>query len=235
MESIIPNLGILREYKPMMKQFWKQGLFDEMDKRYFDLINRSSDLKNIINWNHFDSNKTFEKFRSIFNSKKNVTSGSYFDKMTHFDFKCLLPALLHVEDRMSMAHGLESRVPLIDHKVIELASTIPADIKFKNGNMKYILKSAFKDILPNKITNRRDKMGFPVPLKEWFDEPLKEYLMDNYLSMVDKKRWYLNIDNLKDGIGIEKKFSRKTWALLSLEVWQQQFHDRAQEYKKLIK
>ena len=53
--------------------------------------------------------------------------------MTHFDFKTLLPALLQVEDRVSMAHGLESRVPLLDHRLVELAATIPADIKFRTG------------------------------------------------------------------------------------------------------
>ena len=71
--------------------------------------------------------------------------------MTHFDFKCLLPALLHVEDRMSMAHGLESRVPLLDHKLVEFAATVPADIKFKGGNMKQLLKQFFQKIYPEKF------------------------------------------------------------------------------------
>ena len=54
--------------------------------------------------------------------------------MTHFDFKTLLPALLQVEDRVSMAHGLESRVPFLDHPLVEFAATIPADVKFKDGH-----------------------------------------------------------------------------------------------------
>ena len=58
-----------------------------------------------------------------------------------FDFKTLLPALLHVEDRMSMAHGLEARVPILDHPLIELAATIPSNIKFENGSLKHLLKS----------------------------------------------------------------------------------------------
>ena len=53
--------------------------------------------------------------------------------MTHFDFKTLLPALLQVEDRVSMAHGLESRVPFLDHPLVEFAATMPADVKFKDG------------------------------------------------------------------------------------------------------
>ena len=53
--------------------------------------------------------------------------------MTHFDLKCLLPALLHVEDRMSMANGIESRVPMLNHHLVEFVSTIPADLKFEGG------------------------------------------------------------------------------------------------------
>ena len=70
--------------------------------------------------------------------------------MTHFDFKTLLPALLQVEDRVSMAHGVESRVPLLDHPLVELAATIPADIKFKGGQLKHVMKSAFAAVLPDR-------------------------------------------------------------------------------------
>ena len=87
--------------------------------------------------------------------------------MTHFDFKTLLPALLQVEDRVSMAHGLESRVPLLDHELVELAATIPADIKFKDGKMKHVFKRATRSLVPDVIAERKDKMGFPVPLHEW--------------------------------------------------------------------
>ena len=62
--------------------------------------------------------------------------------MTHFDFKTLLPALLQVEDRVSMAHGLESRVPFLDHPLVEFAATMPSNVKFKAGTMKHILKKA---------------------------------------------------------------------------------------------
>ncbi len=81
----------------------------------------------------------FETFQEIFNGT-NVGHQSYFDKMTHFDFKTLLPALLQVEDRVSMAHGLESRVPLLDHRVVELAATIPANVKFRDGEMKHVFR-----------------------------------------------------------------------------------------------
>jgi asparagine synthase (glutamine-hydrolysing) len=76
-----------------------------------------------------------------------------------------MPALLQVEDPMSMAHGLESRVPLLDHPLIEFAATVPGDVKFQGGRMKHLLKLAYGAQLPQTIAERRDKLGFPVPLK----------------------------------------------------------------------
>jgi asparagine synthase (glutamine-hydrolysing) len=130
-ESIVPNLGLLREYRPLLQKFWEQGLFGPMDQRYFRLIDRSADMQDEIDWAALDADRVFETFTGIFNSSQNVRKEAYFDQMTHFDFKTLLPALLHVEDRMSMAHGLESRVPFLDHPLVEFAATVPADIKFE--------------------------------------------------------------------------------------------------------
>jgi len=163
-----------------------------------------------------------------------VKKEAYFDKMTNFDFKCLLPALLQVEDRMSMAHGLESRVPLLDHPLVEFAATIPADIKFKGGNMKYLLKRVFNDAIPEKISHRRDKMGFPVPLKEWFADELNEFVMDSFSTMASKHRPFVNANAVMKNFGKEARFSRKAWGLLSLELWHQQFHDKASEWRNLV-
>ena len=107
---------------------------------------------------------------------------SYFDLMTHFDFKTLLPALLQVEDRMSMAHGLELRVPLLDHPIVEVAATIPANIKFKNGQMKYILRQAITPFVPEIILERKDKMGFPTPLSEWLSGEARDFVRDVFSS-----------------------------------------------------
>ena len=96
--------------------------------------------------------------------------------MTHFDFKTLLPALLQVEDRVSMAHGLESRVPLLDHRLIELAATIPADVKFKDGEMKHVFKRSLGSVVPRQILDRTDKMGFPVPLSDWLRDGAREFV-----------------------------------------------------------
>jgi asparagine synthase (glutamine-hydrolysing) len=230
-ESIVPNMGLLREYKPMMREFWREGLFDDLDARYFRLVNRASDMEDEVDWGMLDLDRVYEAFRQIFNNAANVRKEAYFDKMTHFDFKCLLPALLHVEDRMSMAHGLESRVPLLDHAVVEFAATVPADVKFHGGHMKHLIKEAYSDVLPPELIARRDKMGFPVPLKEWYGKELKDYVSDIMGSSAARTRPFMKSDKVLAGLGREHRFSRKTWGLLSLELWHQTFHDRSAAWR----
>tara|TARA_B110000238_G_scaffold14954_1_gene14606 strand:+ start:11150 stop:13060 length:1911 start_codon:yes stop_codon:yes gene_type:complete len=233
-ESIIPNLTSLKGYKPMIKQFWKNGLFESMDRRYFQLINRAPNLDKEVNWDELEFYSSRKSFLDIFNGE-NIKKESYFDRMTHFDFKTLLPGLLHVEDRMSMAHGLESRVPLLDKKIVELAATIPADIKFKNGEMKHIFKKVVKPYLPNSVYNRTDKMGFPTPINDWFRDDLKDFVTDVLSSNSALNRRYINNEIVLKNIAKEGKFDRNIWGLFSLELWQQEFHDKAQQYKQLIK
>ncbi|HEV7284598.1 MAG TPA: asparagine synthase (glutamine-hydrolyzing), partial [Kaistia sp.] len=92
-ESIVPNLGLLREYKPLMAEFWREGLFGSLDDRYFRLVDRSTDMQSEVDWDALDRRKVIEDFKTIFNNHSNVRKEAYFDSMTHFDFKCLLPAL----------------------------------------------------------------------------------------------------------------------------------------------
>jgi len=225
LESIIPNLGALREYKPLLQKFWSSGLFGEMDERYFKLISRGDDLGSAIDWNSVNTSQTYESFLGVFNSQESVSKEAYFDSMTHFDFKTLLPALLQVEDRMSMAHGIESRVPFLDHKIVEFAATIPADVKFKNGELKRLLRIAFSDKIPNTISTRRDKMGFPVPLAEWSRGSLEKEFKGLFEGLRDRNLDFIDSTHLNSMLENSAKFSRGTWALLSLELWMQQFHD----------
>ncbi|MGE5329803.1 MAG: asparagine synthase (glutamine-hydrolyzing) [Deltaproteobacteria bacterium] len=232
-ESIIPNLTSLKNYKPMLKEFWKEGMFEDLDKRYFKLINRAPSLGEEVNWDMLDGYSPYETFKSIFKAD-NVGKESYFDSMTHFDFKTLLPALLQVEDRVSMAHGLESRVPFLDHPLVEFVATIPSNVKFKDGNMKYGLKSAMKEYLPSAILNRKDKMGFPVPLSEWLKGEAKDYVRDIFSTTKSLNRDIINNRIVLEKIDSELKFGRNIWGLLCLELWQQEFHDKEHKYKKLL-
>lgn len=232
-ESIIPNLVALRNYKPLLQEFWREGLFEDVDRRYFRLINRAPSLGDEINWAALGQYDPWETFRTIFHGA-NVGRESYFDAMTHFDFKTLLPALLQVEDRVSMAHGLESRVPFLDHRIVELAATIPADIKFENGNMKHVLRSAMRSKLPERIFNRQDKMGFPVPLHEWLTTagPVREFVHDLFSSQQARSRELIDNRRVLKKMDGEARFGRQAWGLLSLELWQRSFHDRADQFRR---
>lgn len=226
-ESIIPNLETLRQYKPMLREFWAEGLFGERDQRYWRLINRANTFGSILAPDAIDQRSTFEEFSKIFWGS-NVGKESYFDSMTHFDFKTLLPALLQVEDRMSMAHGVESRVPFLDHPLVEFAATIPADIKFRNGELKRLLRTVFSNKLPSVIQERKDKMGFPVPLNLWLKQggPARDFIGDMLGSSRARTRPYLqNGISLDSALDSQSVYGRNLWALLSLELWHRQFVD----------
>jgi len=234
-ESIIPQLTALKNYKPLLKEFWKDGLFDSLDKRYFRLIYRGKTLLDEIAWDQLPCQRDpFERFQEIFHGN-NVDKESYFDSMTHFDFKTLLPALLHVEDRMGMAHGLESRVPFVDHRVVEFAATMPSDIKFECGKMKRVLLEAMNREICPQIRSRDDKMGFPVPLTDWAQGELRDFVHDIFRSEAVKSRPYMNHKAILRGLDGEGKFDRKLWGLLSLELWHRNFHDRHETFKNMVK
>jgi len=232
-ESIIPNLVALREYKPLLQEFWREGLFEDLDRRYFRLINRATTLGDEINWDLLEGYSVYETFQRIFRAD-NVKKESYFDSMTHFDFKTLLPALLHVEDRVSMAHGLEARVPFLDHPLVEFAATIPSNIKFKNGSMKHVLRNAMAPYLPAAIVNRKDKMGFPVPLTEWIQGEAHDFVWDLLSTRQAGQRDLIDNKIVLSRLSAEPQFSRKLWGLISLEVWQQEFHDREAYFQRLM-
>ncbi|MEP6779279.1 MAG: asparagine synthase (glutamine-hydrolyzing) [Gemmatimonadaceae bacterium] len=223
-ESIIPNLSALRNYKPMLQEFWRDGLFSPMNERYFRLINRAPQLGDTVRWNEIGTYSPFETFLAIFDGG-NLKKDSYFDRMTHFDFKTLLPALLHVEDRVSMAHGLEARVPMLDHPLVEFAATIPADVKFTNGELKRSLMQVARGILPQSVTDRKDKMGFPTPFAEWARGGARDYVFDVLSTKSALSRQYVDNKRVLELVEKEPRYGRNLWAVFSLELWQQSFHD----------
>lgn len=235
-ESIIPNLEVLNAYKPLLKQFWSRGLFEPLEQRYFALVDRGLDLDGEVVLTDAEKKHVYNEYLQVFNAAKFEKAESYFDGMTHFDFKCLLPGLLHVEDRVSMAHGLEARVPFLYYPLIEFVSTIPANIKFKDGRMKHLLKETFASVLPEKIVKRKDKMGFPVPLNEWMNGDLKEYIYDILHSGLarNSQNNFIDYQKVIDSIQKTGTFSRKIWGFLSYEIWHQVFHDQAHRYKAML-
>jgi asparagine synthase (glutamine-hydrolysing) len=199
-----------------MKNFWSEGLFDPMDQRYFKLLNRSSDLIGLLNneiTSNLKPNSTYEKFRESFNS---ANSSSYINKMLNFDLENILPSLLHVEDRVSMAASLESRVPFLDPRLVETLYSISPTIKFKKGESKYLLKKIAEKYIPNQVIERKDKMGFPVPLNLWMkDEKFQKTMIDHINSAPEL--WDRKIQS--NSTKFENFQPRVLWGMLSLSIW----------------
>jgi asparagine synthase (glutamine-hydrolysing) len=145
--------------------------------------------------------------------------------MTNFDLKTLLPALLQVEDRTSMSVSLESRVPILDHRIAELVTTMPPAVRFQGGDSKRVFREAVAGHLPNAVVQRRDKMGFPVPLTEWLRGPIHEFVTDTLLSSRARARGIYKIDGVQQLLRREASFGRQLWGLLSLELWFRAFID----------
>ncbi len=224
--SILPNLPGLRQYVPMLRRFWSNGLFGPMDKRYFQLIDRNEGDLSIFTdsfRSYLNKDRIFERFQSFFNDPNTL---SYYNKMIHYDMVTSLPALLHVEDRVSMANSIESRVPILDRRIVELVTSMPPVMKFKGAEMKYLLKKAVKDILPKTIYERKDKMGFPVPLHHWARNKAKSFFQDILLSKACQERDLFNMQKVEPLIEDENAFGRRLWGLFCLELWFQTFIDK---------
>ncbi|KPJ58126.1 MAG: asparagine synthase, partial [Planctomycetes bacterium DG_23] len=154
----------------------------------------------------------------------------FLSRTTFVDLLTYLPCdLLTKVDIASMAHSLEPRSPFLDHKVIELATSIPSSLKLKGARDKFILKKAFKDLLPEKILSR-GKMGFGVPIAEWFRGELKGFVKEVVLSPRALARGYFREEAVRELIQqhIEGQFDHgyRLWSLLNLELWHQRFIDQ---------
>lgn len=225
LQSILPNLSALQEYAPMMRHFWGDDLFGNMDRRYFRIIDRTRGDLSFLSADFresFNLNDIFSRFQKLFNHPDTL---SYYNKMVHFDLSAGLPALLQVEDRVTMAASLESRVPLLDHRIVELVTSMPPAMKFKGAEMKYILKKAVGDVLPPAILARKDKMGFPVPLHIWARNSVRDYFRDILVSPTSRQRGLFDLSVLDDLIDQEEAYGRKLWGIINIELWFRRFMD----------
>ena len=223
--SILPNLPYLKRYVPMLRRFWQEDLFEPMDRRYFRLIDRSEGALELLSQDlraAYDREAVFSRFAAVFNHPDTL---SYYNRMTHYDMLTGLPALLQVEDRVSMAVSLESRVPLLDRRITELVASMPPAMKFRGGEMKYILKRATGALLPPSILARKDKMGFPVPLHLWARDKARDFFHDVLLSRACRERGLYDMAAVELLLGQEEPFGRRLWGLLNLELWHRQFID----------
>jgi asparagine synthase (glutamine-hydrolysing) len=137
----------------------------------------------------------------------------------------MLQSLLHVEDRMSMAVSLESRLPLLDHRIAELLFRMPAAYKYRDGRSKAALRAAAEELLPASVLERKDKMGFPVPFVEWARGPLAELVASTLLGEQAGARGLYRPEGVRRLIDSEGPYGRELWGLLCLETWFQTYVD----------
>jgi asparagine synthase (glutamine-hydrolysing) len=149
--------------------------------------------------------------------------------MLYIDTKTWLPDdLLIKADKMTMANSIELRVPLLDHKVLEFAASLPPKFKLNGFTRKYILKKTLSDRIPKEIRNRK-KAGFPVPYGSWLRNDLKDMVS---MVLTDRKtlnRGYFRkdaVEKLLKANGNGSDYSKDIFSLLSLELWQRRFLDR---------
>ncbi len=157
------------------------------------------------------------------------TANNLIEKAMDADIHSYLPFdLLAKVDIASMANSLEVRCPFLDHKFMEFTASIPLKYKLNGRVKKYILKKAFKGLIPEEIS-KRGKTGFGVPISKWFRHDLKDYISDILLSRQSLERGYFKPDAvralLSEHISGKIDHSPRLWTLLMLELWHREFID----------
>jgi asparagine synthase (glutamine-hydrolysing) len=165
---------------------------------------------------------------------------SFLDRLLYADIKTYLHELLMKQDQMSMATSVESRVPFLDHKLVEFTSGLPERLKLRGWTTKYVLRESMKGLLPEAILSR-PKMGFPVPIGAWFRGAYSSVVDEYVLSDRVLARGIFSPDFVRSLVARHQtggeNHTERLWALVNFEIWQRQFFDgeqgQALEHKHL--
>ena len=153
---------------------------------------------------------------------------SLLNRMLYADVKTYLHELLMKQDQMSMAASIESRVPFLDHKLVEFTAQLPESLKLRRGwTTKYILRQSMKNVLPEPIL-KRSKMGFPVPVGAWFRGAFRSVIDEYVLSERAASRGLFDrnfVRGLVERHQAGENHSERLWALVNFEMWLRQFID----------
>ena len=156
--------------------------------------------------------------------KSGSYSGGVLRQELKQEFQTRLPALLRYEDRNSMAFSLESRVPFLDHRLVEFAFSLPDEALIHQGWSKWILRQSMQGILPESIQWRKDKMGFVTPQELWFKQELRPFIMELLLSSDFQSRSYWHNRSILEAYEAYVENNNPMilpwlWRILSLELW----------------
>jgi asparagine synthase (glutamine-hydrolysing) len=131
------------------------------------------------------------------------------------------------QDQMSMAASIESRVPFLDHRLVEFTAKMPTRMKLRGRETKWILREAMRGILPEEILTR-SKMGFPVPIGSWLRNEFRQIVQEYVLSERALSRGLFNADFVREivrGHNAGEKHDERLWFLVNFEMWQRRFLD----------
>ncbi len=223
LRTLAPHLTALDGYGPLLRRHFGAGLFQPIPERYFALMHRGAGLDSVLSddlRNAVQADPARERFLDSFGRAANSVGDA-----ARFDRRVFLPALLEVEDRASMAWSVESRVPLLDRRILAFVDACPDEVLFGDGELKFLLRRAAWPVLPAAARARNDKMGFPVPLAAWARGPLGTFFRDLLCDSTAKSR------GLYDPRGVERVLcgdsveARHLWALVNIELWHRTFAD----------
>jgi asparagine synthase (glutamine-hydrolysing) len=180
------------------------------------------------------SDEMLHRFRSY---AAHVKTGQAIDPLLYLDSKTYLPGdILTKVDRMSMAVSLEARVPLLDHKLIEFVTRIPAELKLKGMTTKHIFKKAVRGLVPDKILDR-SKQGFGLPISQWINAKLRSRIRETLTDGPALQRGYFQQHYLNVLLNEHERgrrdHSAQLWSLFMLELWHRRFIDSNGSYSSL--
>ncbi len=231
-QNILQKLSEKMPHGAKGKNYIYNASLDAIE-RYIDSISHFGSLKkNEIYSEGFlqnlngDLGKGAEIYKQIAGS---VSSKNPVDRLLYLDSKTYLPSdILTKVDRMTMANSLEARVPLLDHELIEFVQTIPAELKLKGFETKYIFKKSLENLVPKEILYR-EKQGFGVPIGDWINLQLKDRIHSNLLEKKTLERGYFSEKYIRVLLDEHAKnrrdHSHALWILWMLELWHRQFVD----------
>jgi asparagine synthase (glutamine-hydrolysing) len=176
-------------------------------------------------WGEGTSHAAYEVFRDVL---KPVERLDPLTKALYFEAKTFLHGLLLVEDKVSMAHSLEARVPFLDNELVDLALRIPSRLKHANGGGKRLLRQAMSGLLPDEIINKR-KQGFSPPDQSWYRGPTMDYIREILLDPRSLNRGYFQPNyvrrTLDEHLAGRVNHRLPIWSLLSFEWWNRLYMD----------
>jgi asparagine synthase (glutamine-hydrolysing) len=214
------------KYAPLVNATFPDYYYSRTSTPYRYTGNGISELYSSDFVASIDREYTVEPARRLFAA---VKAQSTLDQMLYIDTKTWLPDdLLIKADKMTMANSLELRVPLLDHRLLEFAASLPSDYKLKGFTLKYIWKKALSKRIPAGIMNRR-KAGFPVPYESWLRRELKDDVCTIMMDSATIQRGYFKESAIRKLLDTNEKsgaYSKEIFSLLTLELWHRMFLDR---------